>query len=41
MGFAQKIRSIRVLDAACGSANFLYISLRLLMDWRRKSATSG
>ena len=36
MGFAQKIRSIRVLDAACGSANFLYISLRLLMDLEKE-----
>lgn len=32
MGFVQKIRSIRVLDPACGSGNFLYISMRLLMD---------
>ena len=36
MSFAQKIRSIRVLDAACGSANFLYISLRLLMDLEKE-----
>ena len=36
MGFVQKIRSIRVLDAACGSANFLYISLRLLMDLEKE-----
>ena len=32
MNFAQKIWAIRVLDPACGSANFLYISLRLLKD---------
>lgn len=36
MGFVQKIRSIRVLDAACGSANFLYISLRLLLDLEKE-----
>ncbi len=32
MTFAYKIRSTRVLDPACGSGNFLYVSLRLLMD---------
>jgi type II restriction/modification system DNA methylase subunit YeeA len=36
MGFAQKIRAIRVLDAACGSGNFLYISLRLLLDLEKE-----
>ena len=36
MGFVQKIRSMRVLDAACGSANFLYISLRLLLDLEKE-----
>ncbi|HSN77413.1 MAG TPA: DNA methyltransferase [Anaerolineae bacterium] len=36
MSFAQKIRATRVLDAACGSANFLYISLRLLMDLEKE-----
>ena len=36
IGFAQKIRAMRVLDAACGSGNFLYISLRLLMDLEKE-----
>ncbi len=34
-GFAQKLASIRVLDPACGSGNFLYVSLRLLLTlWK-------
>ncbi len=31
-GFAERVRSVRVLDPACGSGNFLYVSLRLLLD---------
>jgi hypothetical protein len=31
-GFADKIASIKVLDPACGSGNFLYVALRLLLD---------
>jgi type II restriction/modification system DNA methylase subunit YeeA len=30
--FADQIASIRVLDAACGSGNFLYVALQLLLD---------
>jgi type II restriction/modification system DNA methylase subunit YeeA len=30
--FADRIAAVRVLDAACGSGNFLYIALRLLLD---------
>ncbi len=30
--FADKIAAIKVLDPACGSANFLYVALRLLLD---------
>ena len=30
-----RIRSITVLDPACGSGNFLYVSLQLLMDLER------
>ncbi len=30
--FADKIAAIKVLDPACGSGNFLYIALRLLLD---------
>ena len=31
-GFLDRLRTIRVLDPACGSGNFLYISLQLLKD---------
>ncbi len=30
--FAQKLRAVRVLDPACGSGNFLYVSLKQLLD---------
>ncbi len=30
--FADKIAAIRVLDPACGSGNFLYVALQLLLD---------
>ncbi len=30
--FADKIAAVTVLDPACGSANFLYVALRLLLD---------
>lgn len=30
--FADKIASTKVLDPACGSGNFLYVALRLLLD---------
>jgi SAM-dependent methyltransferase len=32
MAFSDKIASTRVLDPACGSGNFLYVSLQLLLD---------
>jgi type II restriction/modification system DNA methylase subunit YeeA len=32
LAFADKIASVKVLDPACGSANFLYVALRLLLD---------
>ena len=31
-GFADKIAATKVLDPACGSGNFLYVALRLLLD---------
>ena len=30
--FADKIAAVKVLDPACGSGNFLYVALRLLLD---------
>jgi type II restriction/modification system DNA methylase subunit YeeA len=35
-GFAQEIASVRVLDAACGSGNFLYVALKLLLDLEKE-----
>jgi methylase of polypeptide subunit release factors len=32
LAFADKIASIKILDPACGSGNFLYVALRLLLD---------
>jgi len=35
LGFAERLATIRVLDPACGSGNFLYVALRLLLDlWK-------
>ena len=35
LGFMQRLARIRVLDPACGSGNFLYVSLKSLLDlWK-------
>lgn len=34
--FARTVRSKRVLDPACGSGNFLYVSLSLLLDLEKE-----
>jgi type II restriction/modification system DNA methylase subunit YeeA len=36
MGFAGELAQVQVLDAACGSANFLYIALKLLLDLEKQ-----
>jgi hypothetical protein len=36
MGFAQEIASVRVLDPACGSGNFLYVALKQLLDLEKE-----
>jgi SAM-dependent methyltransferase len=36
MGFAGEIASVRVLDPACGSGNFLYVALRRLLDLEKE-----
>ncbi len=45
LAFADEIAAVRVLDPACGSGNFLYVSLKRLLDlWKDVStfaATSG
>ncbi|MFH1792608.1 MAG: DNA methyltransferase [Patescibacteria group bacterium] len=37
--YSSKISSIRILDPACGSGNFLYIALRLLLDLQKSVIT--
>lgn len=37
--FAHRLAAVRVLDPACGSANFLYVSLRLLLDLQKEVIT--
>ncbi len=32
MDFARELAAVKVLDPACGSGNFLYVALRLLLD---------
>lgn len=39
--FLEKIRTIRVLDPACGSGNFLYMSLRQLLDLEKEVINAG
>jgi hypothetical protein len=34
--FLKRLRSVRVLDPACGSGNFLYVALRMLKDLERE-----
>jgi len=37
-GFGAELAQVRVLDAACGSGNFLYVALKLLLDlWKEVS----
>jgi type II restriction/modification system DNA methylase subunit YeeA len=41
-GYAQQLASTRVLDPACGSGNFLYVSLGLLLElWKEVSIFAG
>ncbi len=35
-GFRAELAAVQVLDAACGSGNFLYVSLRLLLDLEKE-----
>ncbi len=38
LGFVDELSHIRVLDPACGSGNFLYVALKLLLDlWKEVS----
>ena len=37
--FLQKLSSVTVLDPACGSGNFLYVALQLLLDLEKEVVT--
>ncbi len=37
--FAGRLRSVRVLDPACGSGNFLYMALRQMLDLEKEVST--
>ncbi len=37
--FQTKLQSIRILDPACGSGNFLYVALRSLLDLEKELVT--
>ncbi len=39
MGFAHEIASVKVLDPACGSGNFLYVALKQLLDLEKEVIT--
>lgn len=38
LGFMYKVAAVTVLDPACGSGNFLYVALRLLLDLQNEVA---
>ncbi len=40
-GFLERLRNYRVLDAACGSGNFLYLALKTLKDIERRVNTEA
>ena len=40
-GFLERLRAVRVLDPACGSGNFLYVTLRLLKDLEHQAIRWG
>ncbi len=40
-GFLKRLRDVRVLDPACGSGNFLYVTLRLLKDIEQETIRWG
>ena len=39
--FLERLRAVRVLDPACGSGNFLYVTLRLLKDLEHEAIQWG
>ncbi len=39
--FQKKLATVTVMDPACGSGNFLYVALRLLLDLEKEVITRG
>ncbi|MHB1162438.1 MAG: DNA methyltransferase, partial [Chloroflexota bacterium] len=39
IGFSSRLAGVRVLDPACGSGNFLYVALKLLLDLEKEVIT--
>lgn len=37
LGFIERLKNFRILDAACGSGNFLYLALRALKDLEHRA----
>lgn len=35
-GYLERLRAVRVLDPACGSGNFLYVTLRMIKDLEKE-----
>jgi type II restriction/modification system DNA methylase subunit YeeA len=40
-GYLERLRSFRVLDPACGSGNFLYLSLQILKDLEHQAGVEA
>lgn len=40
-GFAHELASLKVLDPACGSGNFLYVALKQLLDLEKEVITAA
>jgi len=38
-GFLNRLASLRILDPACGSGNFLYVAIQLLLDLEKEVVT--
>jgi type II restriction/modification system DNA methylase subunit YeeA len=41
VGFGDRIAEVKVLDPACGSGNFLYVAINLLLDLEKEVITYG
>lgn len=39
--FVEEVAHVRILDPACGSGNFLYVSINLLLDLEKEAITYG